>query len=89
MELARDDASILNARAETYLLAGEVDDALADADRAVALKSDVASFYETRGRIRENRGERDMAIADFRRALGLDKQQKGALAGLLRLDALP
>ena len=52
-----------------------------------SMRDSVAEFYETRGRIRESRGERDLAIADFRHALTIDKAQKGALAGLLRLDA--
>ena len=74
-------------RAETELLDDRLDEALADADAALSIDSTVAGPYETRGRIHERRGERDLAIADFRRALQINAGSSVAKLGLLRLGA--
>jgi tetratricopeptide (TPR) repeat protein len=54
---------------------GELDKALADFDRALAIDPIMAGAYADRGRAYELKGDRDQAIADYRKALSLKSRQ--------------
>ena len=71
-------ADTLNERALTYLAADRYDEALTDADAAVAADATVPDYFITRARIQEAAGRRDDAIADFSKALELDPGSKPA-----------
>jgi tetratricopeptide (TPR) repeat protein len=55
---------------------GNTKDALADYDRAIALKPDYASSYYNRGIAKSNLGDRKNAIDDFNKAAELFKKQE-------------
>ena len=63
--------------------------ALADADRAIALNAHSASAFSTRGLIRERLADSAGAIADFRKALEIDPSFQQPAEGLQRLKAGP
>jgi len=63
--------------------------ALKDLNAAIALdaKSNTAFFY--RAQVNEGLGKKDDAIADYRRALGVDPSDQDSKAALTRLGAKP
>jgi Flp pilus assembly protein TadD len=70
-------------------LAGRIDAALADAERALAIGPRSAPVLSLRGLIREKLGARDEALADFRQALALDPNLPQAAEALRRLGVTP
>lgn len=68
------NAGPLNARGTIYRDAGNYDRALADFDKAVALK-EWADPYASRGWIYSQKGEHERARQDFAKALSLDPDQ--------------
>lgn len=50
---------------------GDLDGAIADYDKAIALKPDYAYAYNNRGNARGKKGDDDGAIADFTKAISL------------------
>ena len=73
-----DNANALNGRAWAYAQKGELDKALPDADRAVALNPAEPNTLDTRGWIYIAKGEPDLALADLDKALSLDPELAGA-----------
>ena len=65
----------IHTRAWIYMNKGELDLALADFDRALAIDPELAGAYADRGRAYELKGDRDQAIADYRKALSLKSRQ--------------
>ena len=63
--------------------------AIADFDKAIALRSHFASAYVNRGAAYENKGDKEPAIADFRKALEIDPSFQEAKEGLKRLGVTP
>jgi tetratricopeptide (TPR) repeat protein len=74
-------------RAWAHYLGGENVQALADADRAIALNARSASAFSTRGLIRERLADKTGAIADFREAIKIDPSFQQPADGLQRLKA--
>ncbi len=63
--------------------------AIADFDKAIALRSHFASAYVNRGAAYENKGDKEQAIADFRKALKNNPADQKAKEGLKRLGVTP
>lgn len=63
------NAETWNGRAWSYFQLSQLNVALADVEKALALKPDYAAALDTRAHIFEAMGERDKAIADYRAAL--------------------
>jgi tetratricopeptide (TPR) repeat protein len=68
-------------RGLAYFAKGEDDHALADYDRAIALKPDFESAYVRRGLAYHDRGQYDRAIADFNQAIRLRPDNADAYDG--------
>jgi tetratricopeptide (TPR) repeat protein len=88
-ELSPNAALAYYNRAWAHYLGGENVQALADADRAIALNARSASAFSTRALIRERLADRAGAIADFREALKIDPSFQQPAEGLQRLKAGP
>jgi hypothetical protein len=87
-----DRAVTLNNRAWQYHLLGMAAPGLRDANEALRLHPDFAAAYDTRGHLHRIAGNRNAAIADFNRALGLATNTataESARDGLRRLGAAP
>jgi Tfp pilus assembly protein PilF len=67
---------------------GDTDKALADYNQAIALDPKDAAAYYNRGLIYQQRGERNGAIADFRKARDLSKDQQDVQEARDRLKEL-
>jgi len=71
---------------------GQLDLALADFVRALSLDPELAGAYADRGRAYELKGDRDKAVADYRKSLSLKSRQvyddKAKAAALQHLTAL-
>lgn len=81
------NAEALNNRAWTYYRLGRNREGLPDADTAVRLLGKEAFVWDTRAHIHAALGNRDAAIADFRKALSIDPDFADSKAGLERLGA--
>jgi len=83
--IAADD---YNASGVAHKNKGELDAAIADYDRAIALAPDSAAAYINRGRAKSNKGDFDAALADYDNAIALDPDNATAYnnRGLTRLD---
>jgi len=73
---APQDASLLLRRAACYTSLGRLDDALADAEKAVACKPRLAQAHAALGAALQRMGRRDDAVAALRRAMELDKKRE-------------
>jgi len=80
-------ASLLANRAGYRALAGRLDDAFADAERALAVKPYWPQGYVNRGLAHELAGRRREADADYNRAIQIDPCCVGALNNLAALYA--
>src|SRR5208282_1871397 len=76
-------------RAWAYHLKGDDTNGLTDANKAVGLAPRNAGIVETRAEIYEKLGQRDQAIADYRTALQLDRDDAQSQQGLRRLGVAP
>jgi predicted aspartyl protease/tetratricopeptide (TPR) repeat protein len=77
-----DFAAVLSWRCALRAQLGvELDQALADCDRAVDADGKDTDFRENRGLLRLKRGEADLALADFEKALALKPDAPWALYG--------
>jgi len=74
-------------RASANHVEGRDEQALPDADRAVALGPGNVHFLETRAAIFEKLGRRDEAVADYLAALKIEPTMPAAKKGLKRLGA--
>jgi tetratricopeptide (TPR) repeat protein len=68
LELAR----LYSNRSLAYTKAEKLDQALADADRAIRISPDYVFAYDNRGEIKRMRGDYDSAIVDYNTAIRLD-----------------
>ncbi len=89
---AAEDVAALRETAERRFERGELADALADLDRALALEPDHASTLELRGMVRRARGDLEGALEDYDRALALEPTRAATLVNrgnvrMLRGDA--
>jgi tetratricopeptide (TPR) repeat protein len=78
-------ANVYNDRAVGYITLNRLQEALADANRAIELDSDRAENLTTRGQIHERMDDHDAAIADYKAALRLNPSLASAQNGLIRL----
>ena len=65
------------------------DPEIADLTKAIALRPDQALLFKTRGSAYELKGERALAIADYRAVLRIEPADQDAKDALKRLDAAP
>jgi Flp pilus assembly protein TadD len=65
-----------------YLRGGDLAEARKLATRAVGVSPDAANFLDTLARIQARQGDRDAAVATFRKAIKLDPDNLEALVGL-------
>ena len=81
-----DAADVYRYRAYAFLLKEQYELAIADWDKAIALKPDAWS-YESRGLTHHNKGDYALAIADYGRAISLNSKYAAAYydRGLLHL----
>lgn len=87
IKLDRNNGEAFNNRAWARFKANLLRDALADAEEATKLVGDKAYAWDTKGNINEKLGNRTAAIADYRRAIELDKNANDAREALKRLGA--
>lgn len=66
------DVNARDTRGQIYLALDRVDDALVDLEFAISMGGNYTGTYFARGRCREMKGDRNAAIADYRRALEAD-----------------
>lgn len=76
-----------NNRAWTLFKIGRRQEALRDANRAVALIPDNANVWDTRGSIQEALGNTRAAVADYEKAISLDPSQESSKMALTRLKS--
>jgi tetratricopeptide (TPR) repeat protein len=70
-ELHPDNPLVYQGRADVHRVAGALDRALEDYDRAILLAPQQARFYLARGRVHQQLGNTDRAMADFARVIDL------------------
>jgi regulator of sirC expression with transglutaminase-like and TPR domain len=80
-------ASLLANRAGYRALAGRLDEAMADAERSLAIKPYWPQGHVNRGLVRDLKGDRKGADDDYHRAMALDPNCVGALNNLAALYA--
>lgn len=83
-EMGPHAAPILSMRGLLHIVRDDLDAALTDLDRAVALSPTNAEAYTRRGDIHHKAGRHDEAMANYRRAAQLDPGRVGALTGMAR-----
>ena len=76
-------------RASALHFAGKSKEALPDINKSIELDGKKAPAFSARGLIYEKLGEKDKAIADFRRAVALEPNLKEPADGLIRLGVRP
>ena len=89
IELEPRSARAYAVRAWTYKKSQQPELGEKDVERALRLEPVTADAFWAQGEIKEAAGERDMAIAAYSRALGLDIQHRETLAALARLGLEP
>ena len=96
VSLAPDNVNILDTRGQILLALNRIDAAFADLDMAVRMGIEASVTFYGRGRCHELRGNRDAAVADYRKALELPAQddygkhaQAEARKRLAEFGALP
>jgi Tfp pilus assembly protein PilF len=68
---------------------GNLDAALKDYDKALAIDPRFAVALANRGDVYAKKGERDRAVADYRAALAIEPGNGVAVGGLKKLGARP
>ena len=76
-------------RGSAYATKGELDRAIANLSKAIALNPKYADAYNNRGRAYEKMGDKEQAIADYRKALEIDPSNQLAKNNLKRLGVTP
>ncbi len=76
-------------RGVAYTKKGEVDRAIADYTKAIALDPDDAEAYYNRGVVYGRKGDKEREIADFRKALEINPSYQNAKKGLKILGVTP
>jgi Tfp pilus assembly protein PilF len=76
-------------RGIAYDLKGDLDRAIADYTKAIAIDPNTAKAYTNRGISYAKKGQVDRAMADFRKALEIDPSNQDAKEGLKRLGVTP
>jgi len=82
-------AAAYNNRGNAYRKNIEVDRAIADFDKAIALKPNYATAYNNRGTAYVWKDDREQAIADYRTALEIDPSNQLAKDNLKVLGVTP
>ncbi len=82
-------AAAYNNRGNAYRKNSEVDRAIADFDKAIALKPNYATAYNNRGTAYVWKDDREQAIADYRTALEIDPSNQLAKNNLNVLGVTP
>ena len=75
IQLAPNQATLLDHRGATYVVNKDYDKALVDLNEAIRLDPKLASAYESRGSAWSAKNALDKAIADFNEAIRLDPQR--------------
>jgi tetratricopeptide (TPR) repeat protein len=68
---------------------GDYARAIADCDTAIRINPKVAYWYVVRGEYHEKKGNRELAIADFRKSLVVDPSRPEGMEHLKRLGVQP
>jgi class 3 adenylate cyclase/Flp pilus assembly protein TadD len=89
IKLNPEDGEAYNNRAWTHFKAGRLVQANVDSKSAVRHAPTAAFVWDTSGHIHEAMGQRETAIADFRRALSIDDKHETSRAALKRLGVSP
>jgi tetratricopeptide (TPR) repeat protein len=94
IELDPQDASTYRTRGFVYFNKSEHERAIEDFTKAIELllnggDRNVSMIYQMRGLAYEKTLNSDLAIADFRRALAINPDQRGSKESLRRLGATP
>ncbi len=76
-------------RGNAYDDKGEVDRAIADYTKAIALNPKYALAYNNRGIAYDEKGDKEQAIADYRKALEINPSQQRAKDNLKALGVTP
>jgi len=76
-------------RGVAYAEKGEVDRAIADYTKAIAINPKLADAYNNRGVSYRKKGDKEHAIADFRKALEIDPSGQLAKIYLKSLGVTP
>ena len=76
-------------RGTAYAKKGEVDRAIADYTKTIALNPKHAIAYYNRGVTYEKKGDKEQAIADYRKALEIDPSDQDAKEALKLLGVPP
>lgn len=84
-----DYAAAYGARADIYLISGQLDLAINDYSEAIRLAPNGGSYYFSRAYAYQAKGDRARAIEDFRKTLQLLPDAKEAARELQRLGATP
>ena len=71
IDLAPDNQFALDTRGSIYRAMGRIDEALADFDKAIRNGITAPSTYLERGRCHEQKGNMELAVADYKRAAEL------------------
>ncbi len=89
ISLESDNGEYRNNRAWTLYKSGRLNDALTDANAAVATLDGVAYPWDTRAHIHEALGNRAAALEDYKKAISIDPALKTSRDGLIRLGSRP
>ena len=68
---------------------GKLDHAITDFHKAIAFDPNFTPAYNTRGLAYEKMGDKEQAIADYRKVLEIDPSNQKAKEGLKRLRVTP
>ena len=71
IDLAPDNQFALDTRGSIYRAMGRIDEALADFDKAIRNGITAPSTYLERGRCHQQKGDMELAVADYKRAAEL------------------
>jgi WD40 repeat protein/Flp pilus assembly protein TadD len=93
VELAPDNWAILDTRGQIFFALGKYDDAFSDLSKSIDNGAEDPITFYTLGRIYERRGQREPAIADYRKAVeleahGVDTNKRAQERAHERLTAL-
>ena len=72
LEINPRDAESYNTRGKDYYSKGQVDQAIADYNKALEINPRYAKAYINRGYVYYNKGQYDQAIADYNKALEIN-----------------